>query len=95
MTETPETSSTFKRLQAGAVRGAKFGAIAGLIIGLVTALGSTALTLLNPTIRQEEFGSGRNVFSVVGSSAVAVGLVAIYGAIIGAIVMALAAARRR
>ncbi len=85
MTKMPETSSTFKCLAAGAVRGAKFGVIAGLIIGFVIALGSAAILLFNSAVRQTEFASGKNVFSVVGSGPVAVGLVAIYGAIVGAI----------
>jgi hypothetical protein len=81
---------------SGARRGAKFGATAGIVIWLIIAIICLVLVAFIPKLREEALADIRKqtILSAIGGFIAPILLMAIYGAVPGAIIMGIAAARR-
>jgi hypothetical protein len=86
----PDTSPIFRTIGSGAWRGAKFGALVGFVIVVVIQLGALIFVLLNPIARAHIFDGHPTVLSMIGSTVAGIGLVMLYGALAGAVVMGVA-----
>jgi hypothetical protein len=95
MDEQDTSSSISQTLMAGAWRGAKFGALIGLAIALLIALASFAVVLFNPVARTHAFDGHPTVLSMIGGTAAGIGLITLYAALAGAVVMGVANVLRR
>jgi hypothetical protein len=81
--------SRFYEFWRGAARGSKFGAVVGLVIWLILALAGLVAALLVPKLRAEILAdlAGESVLEIIGGFLAPIALMALYGAIPGAIIM--------
>lgn len=80
----------------GVRRGGKFGAIAGIVIWFVVLLGCLAMIVLIPDLRNDAIADlkKQSVLSAIGGFIAPIGLMAVYGAVPGAIIMGIASLLR-
>jgi hypothetical protein len=88
--------SRLQGLRGGVSRGSKFGAIVGLIIWFIMACAGAILMAFIPEMRQEMLADfeGKSTLSMIGGFLAPVALMALYGAVPGAIIMGIAGVLR-
>jgi hypothetical protein len=92
ITQPPSKVDLFK---AGAWRGAKFGALIGLVIAIGIESSAFVAMFFNPAFRAHAFDEHPTALSMIGGTIAGCGLVMLYGALAGALIMGLANIRRR
>jgi len=90
MSDAATRQPRLKNFVLGTVRGAKFGALAGLVIALVMLVVSVGIVVFNPQARHRALAEiADSPLSTIGETIAGVALIMFYGALTGAVIMGL------